>query len=166
MRGALAPPALGIGADLSPVQVLSCAGVSCLQLVVPRGEPLGAVGNRAIGFLALRHAVLRLRGPTSGPLTASAHFFSEISRLRLARDRGRGAARTSVRPDFFFCLLILAFDLYRSWRRTFCPVFLSAVRAAAARCKLPLCPPPSPVPRSYDAHQGDHKGKRKRKEKK
>jgi len=25
---------------------------------------------------------------------------------------------------FFFCLIILAFDLYRSWRRTFYPVFL------------------------------------------
>jgi len=29
---------------------------------------------------------------------ASAHFFSEISRLRLARDCGRGAARASVLP--------------------------------------------------------------------
>ena len=38
----------------------------------------------------------------------------------------------------FVCLFILAFDLYRSWRRTFCPVFLFAVRAAAARCKLPF----------------------------
>jgi len=37
-----------------------------------------------------------------------------------------------------FCFFILAFDLYRSWRRTFCPVFLSAVRAVAARCKLPF----------------------------
>jgi len=48
---------------------------------------------------------------------------------------------------FIFCLFILAFDLYRSWRRTFCPVFLSAVRAVAARCKLPFCPPPRPIPR-------------------
>jgi len=38
----------------------------------------------------------------------------------------------------FFCLIILAFDLCRSWRRAFCPVFLSAVRAVAARCKLPF----------------------------
>jgi len=70
-----APPALGLGADLSPVQVLSCAGVSRLQLVEPRGEPLGTVGHRAIGFPALRHAVLRLRGPTSGPLTCLRPLF-------------------------------------------------------------------------------------------
>jgi len=30
----------------------------------------------------------------------------------------------------FFCLIILVFDLCRSWRRTFCPVFLSAVMVA------------------------------------
>ena len=45
---------------------------------------------------------------------------------------------TKVPLDFFFCLIILAFDLSRSWRRTFCPVSLSAVRAVAARCKLPF----------------------------
>ena len=56
---------------------------------------------------------------------------------------------------FFFCLIILAFDLYRSWRCTFCPVFLSAVRAVAAHCKLPFCPPPRPVPRRCGAHQGN-----------
>ena len=55
---------------------------------------------------------------------------------------------------FFFGLIILAFDLYRSWRRTFCPVFLSAVRAVAARCKLPFCPPPRPVPRKSRRAQG------------
>jgi len=44
---------------------------------------------------------------------------------------------TGQNLEFFFCLIILAIDLYRSWRRTFCPVFLSAVRAVAARCKLP-----------------------------
>jgi len=32
--------------------------------------------------------------------------------------------------------------------------FLSAVRAVAARCKLPFCPPPKPVPRC-EAHQGN-----------
>jgi len=35
--------------------------------------------------------------------------------------------------------------------------FLSAVRAVQA----PLCPPPRPVPRRCDAHQGDHKRKKK-----
>jgi len=38
----------------------------------------------------------------------------------------------------FFLLFVLACDLYRSWRRAFCPVFLSAVRAVAALCKLPF----------------------------
>jgi len=43
---------------------------------------------------------------------------------------------------FFFCLIILAFDLSGSWRRTFCLVFLSGVRAVVAHCKLPFAPPP------------------------
>jgi len=38
----------------------------------------------------------------------------------------------------FFCLFILACDLYRSRRRTFYPIFLCAVRTVAARCKLPF----------------------------
>ena len=33
-QGALAPPTLGGGANLSPVQILPGAGVPCLQLVV------------------------------------------------------------------------------------------------------------------------------------
>ena len=33
----------------------------------------------------------------------------------------------------FFYLFILACDLYRSWRRTFCPIFLSAVCAVTVR---------------------------------
>jgi len=43
-----------------------------------------------------------------------------------------------TRRPIFFCLSILACDLYRSWRRTFYPIILSAVRAVAARCKLPF----------------------------
>ena len=39
---------------------------------------------------------------------------------------------------WFFCLFIPACDLYRSWRRAFCPIILSAVRAVAAHCKLPF----------------------------
>jgi len=39
--------------------------------------------------------------------------------------------------------------------------FLSAVRAVAPRCKHPLCPPPRPVPRRCEAHQGNYKGKEK-----
>ena len=56
-----------------------------------------------------------------------------------------------------FFLFIPAFDLCRSWRRTFCAVFLSAVRALAARCKLPSALAPRPVP-GCDAHQGNYKG--------
>jgi len=57
---------------------------------------------------------------------------------------------------FCFCLIILAFGLCRSWRRTFCPVFLSAVRAVASRCKFPLALRPGlsqervDVPREID----------------
>jgi len=67
VRGALAPPALGMGPNFGPVQVLSSAGVSCLQLEVPRGNSLGAAGHGAIGLLSLWHAVLRLGGAASCP---------------------------------------------------------------------------------------------------
>ena len=40
--------------------------------------------------------------------------------------------------------------------------FLSAVRAVAARCKHPFCPPPRPVLRTFGAHQGNYKRKDKR----
>jgi len=50
----------------------------------------------------------------------------------------RLSAMTRLLLAVIFCLIILAFDLSRSWRRTFCPIFLSAVRAVAARCKLPF----------------------------
>jgi len=49
--------------------------------------------------------------------------------------RRRASARLPLRQRYFICLIVLAFGLYRSWRRKFCPVFLSAV---AARCKLPF----------------------------
>ena len=42
--------------------------------------------------------------------------------------------------------------------------FLSAVRAVAARCKLPFCPPPRPVPRKCEAHQGNYKRKKSKRE--
>ena len=65
-------------------------------------------------------------------------------------------------PGFFFCLIILAYDLSRSWQRIFCPVFLSAVRAVTAHCKLPLCPPPGPPKRLLHTKEID-KGKDRRK---
>jgi len=67
LRWTLAPPALGGGASLSLVQVLSSAGVPCLQLVVPRGESLGTLSDRAVRPVAFRHFVLLLGGPASGP---------------------------------------------------------------------------------------------------
>ena len=39
-----------------------------LELVEPRGEPLGAVGHRAVLLLALRDAVLLFGGPAPSPL--------------------------------------------------------------------------------------------------
>jgi len=41
----------------------------------------------------------------------------------------------------FFCLIILAFDLYRSWRRTFCSVF--PVRSPRSGGSLQAPPLPS-----------------------
>jgi len=38
----------------------------------------------------------------------------------------RGAEDEELGAEVFFCLFILACDLCRSWRRTLCPVFLSA----------------------------------------
>jgi len=68
LRGELAPPALGSGANLRAVQVLCRPGVPCLQLAVSWGESLGATGHRASGPLALWHAVLRLGWPASRQL--------------------------------------------------------------------------------------------------
>jgi len=58
----------------------------------------------------------------------------------------------------FFGLFILAYDLYRSWRRTFCLVFPSAVCAVAAHCKLPFCPPPRHFPRRCKAERSSLRG--------
>jgi len=64
---------------------------------------------------------------------------------------------------FFFCLFMLAFDLYSSWRRTFCPVFLTAVRAVAARCKLLFVLRPGLSQEKVDVPKGIDKGKNQRK---
>jgi len=63
----------------------------------------------------------------------------------------------------FFCLIILAFDLGRSWRRTFCPVFLSAVRTVAARCKHPIALRPGLSQEKVDASKEIDKEKSTRK---
>jgi len=46
---------------------------------------------------------------------------------------------------FFFCLIILAFDLYRSWRRTFCPVFSCLGMCRVEWSGEQWTPVPSPV---------------------
>jgi len=50
------------------VQALSDPAIPRLQLVKPRGEPLGASSNCAVRPLAFRHPILYLRGPASRPL--------------------------------------------------------------------------------------------------
>jgi len=45
----------------------------------------------------IRYIVLEVR--RAAHWRASVHFYSEMSRLRLARGRGMGIARTSVRSD-------------------------------------------------------------------
>ena len=93
MPGALTPPALGCRTGFRPVQVLSCTAVRCLQLVEPRGKPLGAPSNHAIRPLAfgILYFFVEVRPPAH--CRASAHFFSLISRAMLARDLGRGSER-------------------------------------------------------------------------
>ena len=75
------------------MQVLSGAAVSRLQLVEPRGKPLGAPSHRAVGLVALWHLVFLLGDPASSHFRASAHFLSVMPRLRFARDRGREVER-------------------------------------------------------------------------
>ena len=59
---------------------------------------------------------------------------------------------------YLFYLFILAYSLTRLRRRTFQTGFPVRCPCEVASCK-PLCPPPSPVPREYDVHQRNHKGK-------
>ena len=62
--------------------------MTCLQLVEPRGVPLGATCDHSVRFL-LGHFALEIRLPAH--CRASAHFFSEISHLRCARDLWSGS---------------------------------------------------------------------------
>ena len=45
-----------------------------------------------------------------------------------------------ARPQHFFWLIIITFNLSRLWRCTFYPLSPSAIRTAAARFKLPISP--------------------------
>jgi len=54
----------------------------------------------------------------------------------------------------FFLFIHYSHATYEIMARLCTVRFLSAVRAVAARCKHPFCPPPRPVPR---AHQGNYK---------
>jgi len=66
---------------------------------------------------------------------------------------------------FVFCLIILAFDLCRSWRRAFCPVFPVRSPRDGGSLQAPLCPPPTPVSRRVDVPKEINKGTNKRKNK-
>jgi len=69
-----------------------------------------------------------------------------------------GTAGQAVHMQFF-CLVILAFSPSRLWRRTFSPFFPSAVRAVAARCKLPFALRPG-LPREDIENQRNDKRNR------
>jgi len=71
---------------------------------------------------------------------------ASISITLLCRRPGKGV---------IFCLIILAFSLSRLWRRTFYPFFPSAVRAVAARCKLPFALRPGLSQERVVAPQGN-----------
>jgi len=58
LRSVSAPPALRGGSGLRPVEVLPGQAVPRLELVEPRGKPLGATRYRTIKPLALRQPVL------------------------------------------------------------------------------------------------------------
>jgi len=63
---------------------------------------------------------------------------------------------------FFFWFIHYSHATYQIMARLCTVRFLSAVRAVAARCKHPFCPPPRPVPRICDTHQGNYKRKKRR----
>ena len=80
-------------------------------------------------------------------------LFKWLSSVLLAVIQGSVRIETSsTSGGVFFCLFILARDLYRSWRCTFYPVFPVCTPHEVAHCKLPLCPPPGP-PVKVSAHQ-------------
>jgi len=88
LRPVPTPPPLSGGPILRPVQVPSGEAVTSLQLVEPRGEPLGAIATVPSGFCVLGILYFFLEARPPAHWRASAHFFSEISRLRRARDLG------------------------------------------------------------------------------
>ena len=100
LRPARAPPVLSGGSALRPAQVLPDEGVTCLQLIK-------LIGQASWSYpLPPRLAAVWLAARTFGRLglpaqrLASAHFFSEISRVRCARDLGSGIVRASVRYEY------------------------------------------------------------------
>jgi len=85
---------------LCPVWVLPGEAVTCLRLVGPRGEPVGAPNHRTVRPLDFRHPVSPPGGSASHPCRASVHFFPEISRLRCTRGLGSGIARAFTRSEY------------------------------------------------------------------
>jgi len=94
------PPALSGGPILRPVYALPSEAVTCLQPVEPQGEPPGTTCYRNVGLLPARHTVSFPGGPAPAHCRASAHSFSEISRLRCARDLGSGIVRALTQSEY------------------------------------------------------------------
>jgi hypothetical protein len=128
---ARAPPALSGGAACRPVQVLPGEAVTYFQLVEPRGVPLGATATVLSGFCLAGILYFFLVVRLAAHWRASAHFFSEISCLRCARDHGSSIPRSS------------AASLAHS--------------SAFSLPGTPLCAGPKKV----QSHQGNYKGKTK-----
>jgi hypothetical protein len=84
LRPIEAPAALGSWLILRPSQVLAREAVPGLQVVEPRGEPLGTSRHRLVGPLLAWHLVLLGGNPTASP------FLLRISRLKCASDLGSG----------------------------------------------------------------------------
>ena len=67
LRPVPTPPALSSGPVLRLVEVLPRDAVTYLQLLKPRGEPLGAIGNRTVRLLPARRPVFLPGGPATSP---------------------------------------------------------------------------------------------------
>jgi len=76
------------------------------------------------------------------------------------RQRWRPTDARPSSPCLFSIQSLLAYDLYRSYQCTKCPLSGPALeRSAGGTLQAPLCPPPRLAPRRCKEHQGKYKGK-------
>jgi len=94
-----APPTLGHGPALRPLEALASEAVTGLQLVKSRRLPLFAGTESGFWhtFPCRQYWYFFPVTRESAHILASCHFSSEISRLRCARDLGRGIGRLPYR---------------------------------------------------------------------